>query len=1264
MASDLRLVPIRAPRGLNDRRPPVQLRPGESPLCLNMDLYRRVFEKRDGYELLTATPLKNAALRLDGRNDYLRITASTNYASGAGTARTPYVGFAVRLNVYPTAAVTIFSWGFGSAADLLMDIRYDPTAGTTSLGAWVLRYRDSNAGATRTLTLTDDRTTALGAYRFLEFYRTSTQIVFKMWTEAGVATTAAFGLPIGDVNYASTQDIFLGVGTTALNTIGSDFAGVTISDLRLNQSTENISTYDAASLATNFNWPEAYKRELPAASYLTTSGISIFSGYWKLNDGGGSARCEDLVYDNDALIVNQTPLWAQKADEPLVLGQAGVEFEGGTAWIEFSESSGTKLADTFTATAPNVSRWTVRGIYAPRLLPGQTTVQDGNLWWAGASATLPAPVALRVITNRFTALYNDGGATLTVTLNQAGDPTVTSLVGKRVRIAMAREGTGNGNLTIGLTVDNGDGTVTSYFRSTACAAASPTTVSSNWAIGRHVINFATARLGDATAFQADGELVGLFDDFQIIHTNVSNVGVTILTGAAAGSGTNQVPFTERSNWNVVGAIHTTHGYLKLNDGGGSFLKVEGTTTTDTNGGWRAYFRPDPDDGATWDAGLVDTEVPIKGAGVFDFGRFSATGAALRGLLAATGCTLSMWTEAEGLKIVGALPAKATAWTFAQYGQNVIIAGDNGRAPVIFDGALVRKLGIRAPSSAAVVTVSNAAGTFVNGAFYLYYTFRDRNTGIESNPSPPVVVTFAGADDTIDSVTLAISADPQVNQRVVYMTAVNGADGDTAYPVAYIDDNLTTAYTTDILTVSTSATPILEYFDHEDAPQASVVAQLLDFTVLGGNQLFPTRLYFSASGQPWYWGTLLTSSVPGFLDLDLDAGRRITALGPLLNRLIADVGDGKWGIYVTGDSERPLEKERINNTHGAVGPLASYVENNEQWYVGETGAYVSDGIRETKVSDPDEPPLTAPVYVQNQGLTSLKVFFRTRVNQSFREIFAACSHRVKQQQLFALRLTDAPDHVVATNSHVLVYDRVQAFWALWDIPLDCGTLAEVDGNVAEPVGVVQGRLAALDRAGQAGDGLTTVITTTVASVTDSLLTVTVASGVLAAVPRFTRVWFYRRSDDTIHERRIESIVSSTKMRLNAVVSTLVAGDPVVVGAFPFFFDLALNMGNPSAQKALKRLRYLGVATGATRLKIFHKGDIYETPTALTAWPNALQDVNTTQDSRFFALGGLGRTFYVRIADSGYASDDSISLFPGAFKVTIHNLEFAIEEKGGE
>lgn len=1251
-------------RGLNDRRDVSNLAPGEFADCRNVELYQEGNSgPRNGFQRLHSKPLRLASLRFDGVNDYVRIRNITAYQP-TGT-QVPYIGLRVVLHTRPTSgsAVTVLSWGYGAVGNLNWDLRYDPAAGTGSLGAWIFRIRDAGGATTKTLTLDDGDGNLLpqGLERYLEVYESGSNIVFSMWDHSATNTTTSTTKPTS--NWNSAWDLFVGVGTTAANTIGTDFSAVSVAELRYSKNTRL--TVDSTN--------KFYERGLPDEI------IATLDGYWRFDDGWTRPEVTDSSSNgNNALIVNNPAEWVLKADDPNVIGKSALRFNGGSGWIHVYESSGTKLSETFTASAPNVSCWTVRiAIELPTLPQGLTTFPDMPIFWMGTSATVPAPVGLRVVSDRFEAKFDDNGATRTVTLNGAGHPTVTSLAGKRMRLAVYRTRfSGTGNVTLGLGVDNGNGTTTGYFNSAACTSNNSGTPNANIAIGRHVSDFAQAALGLAAGFVTANSFIGVVDDFQIVHTNSTAANPVGLAGASAGSGTsnNLLAFQEISNWNAQFGtnVHTTIHYLRLNDGAGSFLQTEGSDTSDTvGGGWRAYLRPDGDSGAWWNVGLVEPYRPARGLLSADFIRYQADGKKVASHLVAAGCTLYKYDSTNGMIPVDTLRGTGEALTIAQYQNKVIISGMTSRRPMVYDGAALIPLGIKAPSAPAIVTVSNTVpGAFVAGSYYLYYTYRDKNTGSESNPSPGILVAFAAGNDTIDQLQLALSPDPQVNQRRVYMTAVSGADGDTAYLVATIDDNTTGTYTTDIVgPVSTSASSISAtsgYYDHGEAPACTVVAQFKDYTFLGGNQTFPTRAYYSAVGRQDYWDQRINGK---YLDLDQDAGKGIVKFDALRDELMADVGDlngGKWGIFATGNSSVPFDKRRLNDTHGAVGPHASIVVDNQQWYIGQTDFFVSDGTRESNVSSPQSAPDTAPVYIQQLGKTSIQNTIRSKVDYSYRTRFCVGEYRSKGQIWFCVRTSDAPSYLTGTNDAAFIYDIDGQKWSRYDIPIDCMSQSAVVTGSFVPVAVVQGFLVQLDVSGYK-DGSNAPRAGTVVSSTTGTGYTEIAMGIQNPPLgldsfRHARCFIYKQAG-TVTEARMSRYVSSGTIRIDTVVSGITSGDYVIFAVAPFYIDLMLLFGSQMTVKRLMSIApnlLLGSDDSSAILRFQAKGDIRSIPSDLSSYDSRVLSITNTFVMRALMMGGIGTCFYLRVSEVGLSTVTGSGVFPGGKQFKLLGLNLEAEE----
>jgi len=1243
-------------RGLSDKDAPELLSLGESPDLLNVDFSEGQVTRRNGYIRVSNQPLRNGSLRLDGINDHLRIT---NKAAYQPTSSNLYFAFGAVLRNRPPAAastVSLFNWGFGAVGNLFFDMRYDSAGGTGALGAWIFRVRDSGAGATRTMTMDDGdgSYSPVGAYRFFEFIGTAASASLVMWKDDGTSTTVST-TAVGTYNWTSTQDLFVGVSTTALNTVGTDYADVTLCEVRY----AVLSTTPAAAGIIASTTNKYYIREVPATVK------ALLTGYWKLNDGLDVGVCVDTIASNNALIVNNPSSWIKPTDQPLVLGQAAMKFAGGNGWMDLQDVGGL-VTDTFVTLALGGTlqpRWTFRLLYIPALPPGATTVPDGVIVWAGNSAAappVPQPIGLRIVSDRFEARYNDGGAIITLTLNGVGQPTVTSLVGKRLRLALKRSFVGNGNFTLELAVDNGNGVAPSYyFQTGACANAAAGAVSTDWSFGRRITNFAQARLGSTAVFGTDGALIGIVDDVQLIHTY--NLGLGVGTGNISSFGVAYNPFSEVTNWNgglVGGIVHSTVLYLKLNDGYGDTPATIGTVTTDAGGGWRCWLRPALDDGARWDVGLVDPQYPVRGAMLRSYDRFVNDRKTRREVLIAAGTTLYAYDETQGtLRVVGPLPARADVWAFAQYGQRALLAGAPGRRPVWTDGNGVHFLGIRAPLAASVPTVA-AGGAMVAGTYFVYVTYRNRDTGVESNPSPGVSVTFAAGNLRINPIALPISSDPQVNQRRIYMTSAGGTDGSPIYLVATVDDNTTSSYAVNIDgPVSTSATSITDYYFHAEAPSGSVIAQFKDYTVAAGDQLYPTRLWYSQSGSPDYWNTRSGGS---YLDLDLDTGRSITGCYAIIDKLLVDFTDGRAVVSTTGDSASPLTFQFANRSHGSVGPAAGCVSDNQLFYIAEKGIFSTTGYDETRLSGPEFRPINVPRMLQEVELPSVDRLLLRKVVGANRRFFCAFELRARKQFHFCISTTS--DLATYTNGLDLVYDQQRKVWSKYDLAIDCADRVDNATGDDKIWAIIAGYLVELDQDNQAVDGPGFVAAGVVTSVSGLQINVTTAGLGPTDGLRFLTCFLYRYVDNTVLSFfvRLNDAGSITAVDGTSLTG-VAANDVLLIGGVAMFVDFVFRLGALAHLKRYHSLRL--VVTGdfaPTYLRFAYKIDCLGYDPAYTGWTDFTETIDSTQVAHLLHLGGNGRMMRVRISDTALTNALSSAPVPAIARMRLSAVECIGEE----
>jgi hypothetical protein len=1243
-------------KGLSDKSRPDALTPGECVDLINVDFFEDAGVRRGGV-VRKAGPLRSGSVRLDGVNDYLLIS---NRAAYQPTTVSLYLGIGVVLRKRPTAAVTILSWGFGAALDLLFDLRYDPAAGTGALGAWVFRVRDSGGAVTRTLTLDDGDGFAQpqGVYRFIEFAAAPLDISLTRWDDTGTITSTTTGAAIAIFNWASAQKLHVGVGTIALNAIDTDFSDVTLCELRYAPSLASSPVGLGLSANTTNKF---YIRELTAAAR------ALCAGYWKFNDGDDRGICVDQIASNHAVIPNNPPPWVRPDQQPLVLGQSAVEFKGGNQWVDLRDTTSgtTTIADVFTVPggSANGAHWTVRTLYIPLLPPGATAMPNGAIAWAGADAAIPAPISIRVVSDRFEFQYRDGGATATLTAS-APVPLVSALAGKQVRLSMFRFGTGNGTWGFQIAVNDGNPLVfgTNLFtNSTACAALNPGVTSQDWALGNHITNFASARLGSTAFFGSSGALWGVLDDFQIVKTLASSGFALVGVGGVFSTGLPYGPFAEVDDWNGSGpgGIHQMACYVKFNDGAGTGPLAVGGYQPVANGGWQAYLRPQADTGASWDIGLVDPQTPNRASLFKSFDRFVNDRLTRRDALVACGTTLYAYDVINNaLRIVGPLPARAEAWTSCQFGQRAMLAGPPGRRPVWTNGDGVYGLGIEPPQAPPIVTLANAGGTFTAGTYYLYVRYRNRNNpNTESNPSPATVVTFSAGNDTISSLELPVSSDPQVNQRRVFMTALGGADGDVAYLVATIDDNTTTTYGTDILNVSTSSESFTNYLNQAAAPAGTVIAQFKDYTLIGGSQDYPTRLYFSQPTVPDYW--LPDDGLIGgdWEDLDLDTGRPITAITSLLNSAMVDFSDGRAVVTTTGDTTDPIAFQFTERASGAVGPQAVAAVGNAAYILGENGIYFTTGYDQTNLSGPGERNLDAPKFLQDAERPSISRTILRKIDGTNRSRFVSVSHPSKSQVWFAVNLTSDTANA-PSNTTTLVYDIERRIWSKYDVHLDCADKIDDATGSARLWGVVDGYICQLDEATQAADGFAGVVASgTVSSVSGQSLTVTGSLGTVGNLRFLNCYVLIAATGQSVQFQLRDNPDATTLIAADGVSLTGIAnGDVFLVGGIPCFMEMAFRFGSALNKKRMKWLRFYGECTvDPTYLRVAYKVDENRYDQTISGWSNEVRQWAVGTPDIQVNVGGIGGLLRVRFGEQALSAGTPTTWMPA-----IGSLRFAAIE----
>lgn len=1181
--------------GLSDRALPAQLSRVESPDCLNIDYSERSQGCRLGFERI-AGPVLDASLRLDGVNDYAQFPTKTNYKPTTGGL---YVGIHVVMRARPALETALINRGYGTTggggANIFFRLTYDAATGG---GSWIAYVYDAGGATLRTYTVADGDYIhePVGRYRYIEWFQATGggAVTFRFWDEAGNITTS--GTTTAVTTYlTTTEDWVLGTHMPSSGTVDATtpYFFATVAGFKVSVMGESPAR-DPRATAGN-QW---YLRE------VEPDNVSNLLSYWLLNDGTGDNTLLDSgTLANTGRIPNNAAVWDTTRGR--VLNKSGLKFMGGASFVHLHAVDSTTVTNIFNPA--NNKKWTVRFTYYPDMPLGATSVPNQCLCWSGTDANIPAPVGVQIVSDKFTLRYNDGGLQ-TLTLNS---PLVSSLMNNAygpIRIAAYRHGSGNGTYVLSIAVPTGVLTYNTFSVSAAATAASPTLVSQDWSLGRHLTSFAYPY-----AFAGDGPTWGTIDDFQIVYTNMSVTGVFVGVGSGTQFYTAFGPGADQLDWNGSGQAHTTMCYLRMDEGSGSLLK-----SATLPGAWQAFLLPLHMDGGRWDLGLIVPYLSPEIQWMGSYARFLADGTKKQSLLAVAGCTLhEIDTVNKTMTVVAGGLFKGGKWTSAQYGNTLYLASSNGQRPYRWDGNTINPVGIVAPASAPGVTIG-AGGSITAGTYYLYYTFRNGQTGEESNPSPGTAFTTSAGNLKIDTYTLATSPDPQVTERRVYMTLIGGADGTTAYLAATVGDNSTTSATTDITVAPTSGVS-LDYTGHDPAPQGSIVAVFKDFLFVAGNQIYPTRV----------WRNTVAGSLDEFYqdvyyaDVTLDSGDAVTALIPGYDRLYVGLQDGMGDIYETGNSARPFEAEIVHRDHGIVAPLGWTRQSVNWFYLSEFDVWQSNGYNDTNISSPDD-----------QSSPSIQRTLRTLINPERRTETVCCENRSRSQVWWAIT-TGTNER----NDAVLVYDTSLQAWSKYDIPADFLCIHEDQNDDPSIFGGIGGYVYRMDSG--TCDGTASVVIATVSSTTGKTISCSGSpfTGLNLAGLR-VRLLAKATTPQVVKTFTIYSNTNSNLVVYEAI-SGVTAGDSIQIGSIAAYADFQWDFGDPLNRKRLRWLRMAANATGGAvnvRIRAI-KNPVGRSP-SWTGAEESIQTVGTTDDYLLFRIGGIGRTWRFRVEECGLASTDDI------------------------
>lgn len=1224
--------------GLSDRAVPVQLSRIESPDLINCEFSGRLLEKRNGYRRLHTNRLRNASVYLDGTKDYYSVGNITAYRQ-SGTLGL-YAACGVMMQSLPTVTkflVGIGHQGGGVGANQAWAILFDPSLGA-GVGGFAAVMFDA---ALRTVTITD--ATAVGEFRMVEAYTDVSvggALRLTVWKEDGTSTTAISAAPGASI-LTSTEPLLIGAGQSASLTVDTTtLPNASICEVRYKVGEIGDGSLAACKITTTNRW---YIRE------IEDTNISLFTGYWKANDGNTAGILRDAAAsENHAVPPEEAVAWT--SDTALVAGTSGLKFHGKNSWIHIKDSStnGTALSSVFIPTTGNYGNFTFRCLYVPQLPVGASVMPDSCLLWAGhdsGTPNLPQPIGLSIVSDQLVGSFNDNGTLRTARITSVA---MSALNGKKLRIAFFRSGAGGvlNQILLVMAHLNANGTMTQYISAaTACTGTAAGAVSANWSMMQHMSAFTqqagTGGVGGifgtpyTTALSIRGEVahphglgIGVLDHCQLIWCNATGNAANVGLGAATTLGV-QAIVQEIANWQAFFPACTTVFDIPMNEGSGNFL---GVTSANSQGGISATLHPQLGRSVRWDRGLVDPYRDPPGQTIIPYDRFRGDGTRLKETLIVSGSTLyRLDEETEKAIPIAAGIFQGGQWSDARQGHDLLLACPNGRRPLRWNGSTLDLLGIEAPLNPVQITTKAGGGSFTPGSTYSFYvTFRNSSSpfGDESNPSPVETVTFSSASghNTIDAVNLPVSADPQVNQRRLWMVPAPGTAGAQAYLLLTVNDNVTTQWTQDI-TVPVATGTVMEYLSNKEAPQGSVIATHKDFTYVGGNQVFPTRFFRSVAGNPSRWRHNETSGF--WVDLDLDSGDPIVAAKRLVNNLFVSLGDGWARVFATGNTLAPVAFAFTRRDHGAVGPAALCLADDLMFYLSERDVYASNGFDEANVSSPEEDPKQKTPSIQETMLSGL--------NDARRQYASMAYHRSKKQVWIACTSATAADagrqDFADENDLILVYDTDQRKWSKYDIP--ASTLREVDDattDQARMYGIVRGFVCRMDEPDWYDGTETTVIgIATSGSTTGFAVAGTPYSGLDL---RGLTAHVYKVQTRTLYTATVYNNTSNTVTFYDPIGATIAAGDQIAMGGYRWFADFVVDFGDPITEKRLKLLRLVGSSSSDLQylvVTIKATNNIERTWSQdgarkiVSKWP-------VGASKKAFSVGGRGTSFRIRIQDS--------------------------------
>lgn len=1209
--------------GLSDRSIPVQNTRIECSNLLNLDFSERVMKMRPGFSRLNSTAFKDCCASLDGYNDFGRI-------KGMSFGATDRFGFAceVQIRAYTTSTnATVISRGYGTGANRFVHCYYD----FSSTGSWVVKAYDATAGALKTWTVTDGNAarSQIMANRHLEFYNSSgTTWTFRVrdgnGTEIGSDSLSTIGTFI-----TTSLDFWVGCDTTAGTDApawaDSSFGPFNISDLRFYKNAAGggaTTIFNAVSASISGRQLRFYMEE-----YTTSSDNGLYA-YFPLNEGTGDYSADACTSSTKRIQWGANhPDWVTNSS--YMFGTSALQFGGEDGEIIWNLGSGTTTT-IFSNAATGQRKWLVTFVFVPLMATGESTVRDQTLLWWGASTTIPAPLGIRVESDNIKTYYRDGGATVSHSVSLA----LSSYVGQRVRVSVTYQDSA-GTPTV-RTVVLPETALTGSTNSSNTATTNPSSLSDNVCVGRLCTSYTYPyTFNDRSAFGVIDDIV-IFKDYSTGYTPYLYISNSLIFREVNVSDVIAGIAPIQSNVQIVAG-------LRLNDGAGNNLATIGNSTSQT-----AYLFPAPDDGMWWDNGFVTCADPPEIDLVEEYARVGPKGTLLQDILVLCGGGLWAYNQSTGTtRGLGFIPKEGKA-SYTQYGSVAYIGRGNGHRPFRCDGSTCYQMGIRPPIIAPSVAAAAGAG-FPAGTYYVYYTFRNPVTGVESNPSPGSTVTTAAGNLAINVTVLQRSSERQVGERRIYVTAINAAAGSTAYYSATVTDNRTTSGAPIVQLTSTTATVTMSYLANKEPPVGNLVRVYKDRMWVAGIPQYPTRAYYSTIGSPESF------SSTGYMDVDLDTGDPVVGLTTMYDRLVAYLRDGRVFITPTGDTTTPFLLNFASRNTGAVGhnaildsdhPPSINDKQGKHIFLADSQVAMWDGSGTENLSSP--PGFDRP---------AIEYTYRETLSRAYAHKWTIAGYTLRRQVWCAVSSSNA-----TRCDTVLVYDVGQGVWTKYT--LDCEFMREVDDTNGVPSLLFGSHGFLCKVGGNDFDGLSSVAIpfdgtgSSGYSVTFSstVMTAGAYSGLFLHVYDYSASRYYRNR--IVYNSTTTVYLDTTGTSL----PTLAAEDTCLIGGIGLLADFCVDFGSSLTNK---RLRWLtigahmpssGSVSGCVKATGSGRAPSLSNASTFTA---AVEPTSSPKGE--VVVGGLGNVFTLRLFAG--PNDDNVGApvaaapyFVTEFEVEADLMEF--------